>query len=89
MNPKRWRQGLIQFKNGVVTDCWISRDGQLFMFPAALTPMFDSCYPARDDHGWYFNDSRDRYIAEIEPEGIAANPSFVRSHSLFEVYDEV
>lgn len=85
---KYWRYGLVEFANNTYSECWLARDGLIFIFPNELAPMLNRLYPAHDALGWYFGESRDRFIAEWQVEGIAINPQFVQEHAVSETYDD-
>jgi hypothetical protein len=60
---KRYFQ-LVQFEDETIGA--ISNDGLFYMFEAMaeLIAKLDKEYPNKDEDGWFFNSSRDRYCAE-------------------------
>lgn len=70
-----WRECLVDD-----TLCEIGSDGLLFRFRLADIVSLLKEYPS-DSLGWYFNTSRDRYIAERDGDNfVTVNPSFVWKH---------
>ena len=59
----------------------VSKDGQVFMFDLMdVKPVLDMHYPVTDKEGHYFNESKDRYIAEFRFDRVVTNPQFVWRH---------
>jgi hypothetical protein len=57
-------------------ECAVCHDGQLFMFDYDDIATLLANY-TRDKIGWFFNDSHDRYIAElIADDRVTVNPQF-------------
>ena len=57
-------------------ECAVCHDGQLFMFDYDDIAALLATYP-RDNDGWFFNHTQDRYIAEIVGENrVTVNPQF-------------
>jgi len=79
---KYYQPALVETADGHVLDCAICNDGQLYLFTLADVATILAAYP-RDREGWFFNTTRDRYIAEpfsCDPTKVAVNPSFVTKH---------
>lgn len=56
----------------------MSKDGLFYYFHHRdVQELLDKHYPYRNIYGWYFNSSKDRYIAECNGESICVNPCFV------------
>jgi len=82
LERKYYQPALVETHDGRVLDCAISNDGQLYLFELADVAAILTTYP-RDREGWYFNDTRDRYIAELycgDAAKVAVNPSFVTTN---------
>lgn len=61
-------------------ECAVSHDGQLFMFDYNDIAHLLKDYPS-DAAGWFFNQTRDRYIAElIDDDRVTVNPQFCYNH---------
>lgn len=65
--------------------CALPEDGLIVVFRREdVEAIIDAWYPhtrAGDDKIWYFNETRDREIAEIDTEGrISANPHVLLAH---------
>lgn len=74
-DAKYWQ--LIMFQDTTIAA--ICRDGQLYMFDAADVEGKLAGLP-KDKHGWFFNETRDRYCAEWQDSSrkrICINPSMV------------
>jgi hypothetical protein len=88
MNKYR-RYCRIYLPDGNIISGEMSRDGLIFIFPDEIIPYLNSAYPTKDSHGWYFNSSKDRYVAEREcTNEISVNPSFVALHTTSHVLGE-
>lgn len=70
---------LIELPCGTVIDAKMARDGLSYKLPATatVTNTLTVCYPTKDGFGWFFNATRDRYIAEIIGNEISVNPQFI------------
>jgi len=66
-------------KAGNTIPCLLSRFGTSYYFEQSDIEVFLQEYPA-DRHGWFFNPSKDGYIAEHTPFGISVSPVFVHNH---------
>lgn len=61
-------------------ECAVCHDGQLFMFDYDDIAKLLAQYP-RDKTGWFFNQTRDRYIAELtDTDRVTINPQFCYNH---------
>jgi len=79
---KYYLPALVETHDGHVLDCAICNDGQLYLFAFADVATILATYP-QDREGWFFNTTRDRYIAELcswNKTKVAVNPSFVTKH---------
>ena len=79
---KHRKDCLIEFHDGEVIQGEMTNDGLVFIFPPSvyLIQKLDSLF-VHDDHGWFFNATKDRYIAEWEYQEIGVNPQFVWNHT--------
>jgi len=78
-------------KNGSVrkVNCWPENgdcisgfmiyNGTFYYFDQSDIEVFLREYPA-DRHGWFFDRTKDRYIAEKTSCGICVSPAFVKKH---------
>lgn len=64
------------FENGF--ECKIGRDGLAYLVPWGDAMEILKDYP-KDKHGWFFNDSKDRYCAEQNDTdmNVIINPSIM------------
>jgi hypothetical protein len=70
---KAWR--LVMFENETIAA--ITKDGLLYMFEESDIILFLEKLP-KDNQGWFFNETRDRYCAERTWENrITVNPIVV------------
>jgi len=79
LDRKYYQPALVETHDGRILDCAICNDGQLYLFMLSDIAEILASYP-RDREGWFFNTTRDRYIAEPysgDPAKVAVNPSFV------------
>ena len=68
----------VAFCDGI--ECAVCHDGQLFMFDYKDIATLLAGYP-RDADGWFFNHTRDRYIAELTSnDRVTVNPQFCYNH---------
>jgi len=65
---------------------FMSRDGTFYYFARQDIEALLKKYPA-DNHGWFFNQTRDRYIAENTPYGVSVNPVFIEKHFVERIYE--
>jgi len=73
-------------KAGDTIPAVIIYDGTFYYFTQSDIEVFLKEYPA-DSRGWFFNQSKDRYIAEKTPFGISVNPAFVAKHFMERIYE--
>ena len=68
------------FRTVMFEDCTIAelgRDGLIYLFdPKDIVPQLNKLYE-NNSSGWFFNNTHDRYCAEIGADGILVNPSIV------------
>lgn len=60
-------------------ECAMCHDGLTFKFDYEDIKDLLAHYP-RDREGWYFNESKDRLMAERDFDRVIVNPSFVYKH---------
>ena len=84
-----YKPALLETQGGVIIDCEISNDGFLYRFlnnDQYIISILSNNYPHADRGGWYFNHTRDRYIAEVDSRYIYANPQFIIRHFVTSAY---
>lgn len=80
---KYFRSARVDFSDGNIIWGKMARDGLIFIFSTEIAPYLDKAYKTKDKYGWYFNESKDRYVAEREGDGdISINPSFFSIHAV-------
>jgi len=77
MNNKYWQEVLFVTGQYIVVG-WMCRDGLLFAAREEDIRLELSGYP-KDKIGWFFNSSKDRYIAERKGEGIVTLNLFINT----------
>lgn len=80
LTAKYYDECIIEMPSGHIVEALIAKDGLIFILPESVAPELTLAHPWQDAGGWYFNSTRDRYIAEWDVDGIAVNPSFIRKH---------
>jgi hypothetical protein len=78
MSKKHWN---LAYCDGI--ECAVSKDGQLFMFGMkdVGTILIDNYEYAKHEKAFWWNDSHDRYIAEVQGDGtVTVNPQFCYKH---------
>lgn len=78
---KYYVEVLVELPTGEIVEGGQARDGLIYQLPITneVAEALNAYYP-RKGRGWYFNDSFDRYIAEIDADCIAVNPRFIIEH---------
>jgi len=81
--PQEIRQGFWMEPRSIVP-CMVTKDGQLVIFELVyVKELMDHYYPySRTERAWYFNETRDRQIAEIDWGRVYANPQVLYTHYL-------
>jgi hypothetical protein len=76
---KYFNECLIELPNDDIIEAMIAKDGLCYLLPrtARVEATLTVCFPNRDADGWYFNATRDRYIAEYDADEILVNPQFI------------
>lgn len=79
---KYFDEVIIELPSGEIVEGGQAKDGLVYELPASaeVCKVLNLCYTTRDAHGWYFNNTRDRYVAEIEVDHILVNPRFIAQH---------
>jgi hypothetical protein len=67
-----------------IVPCMVTSDGLLVVFELLFVKeLLDAHYPFNKEQGvWFFSETRDREIAEIEGDRVYANPQLLYSHFL-------
>lgn len=73
---------LVELPSGDIVEGGMARDGLHYELPRTreVAKVLTVCYPDHDADGWYFNSTRDRYVAEIMADHILVNPQFISRH---------
>lgn len=79
---KYWRPALVETHNGDIIDCLCDNEGLSYRFKLSDVEPYLEKYP-KGNKVWYFNETKDREIAEIMPtdrDQITVNPRFISSN---------
>jgi hypothetical protein len=70
---------IVELPGGHIIEAKVAKDGLIYILPADanVCATLTVCHPVKDAYGWFFNNTRDRYIAEIHGDEIYINPRFI------------
>lgn len=77
---KYWQVAYVECEDGKLLECAVSKDGLLFKFSYQDIQMQLRQYSTtgmNSNQVWYFNETRDRQIADTDGEYVNVNPQFV------------
>jgi hypothetical protein len=86
-NEQKYFDECLAVKKSNILCCVVAKDGLLYLFDEEdIIPYLNAAFKEKDDVGWFFNQTRDRYVAERGSIGgtIGINPS-----GMYYMFDEI